>query len=58
MMIVAKRLGARLTTVPRYALLPNSDYSYRQKVDPVLFLELESTKRGKLGDLHVKVEIC
>lgn len=55
MNFVARRLNRALTTAPRYGLLPNSDYSCRQKVDPVLFLELNSAKRGRLGDLHIKV---
>jgi hypothetical protein len=55
MRLVATRLSNQLVKVPKYGPLPNSDYNSHQKIDSVIHLTLDSSKKGKLGDLHIRV---
>lgn len=55
MNIVTNRLRNALVTVPKYNLLPNSDYTCKRKLNPILSIKLNSEKKGPLGTLRVKV---
>lgn len=55
MNIVTNRLRNALLTVPKYNLLPNSDYTCKRKLNPILNIKLNSERQGPLGSLRVKV---